>query len=185
MDAAAFLLAAGGGRRFDGSTHKLLTSFRGRPLIAWAVDAVCRAGLDEVYVVWGAVDLHEHVPDHVELVHNPLWETGQASSLRAAVGAAQEADLDAIVVGLADQPMIDESAWRLVAASSAPIAVATYEGLARNPVRLHRSVWSLLPSAGDHGARDLVRDRSDLVEEIPCAGNPADIDTLEDLSRWS
>jgi CTP:molybdopterin cytidylyltransferase MocA len=106
-----------------------------------------------------------------------------ATSLQ--VGIAAAGDVDAVVVGLGDQPFIDPAAWRLVAASHASIAVATYEGERGNPVKLDRSVWPLLPTDGDVGARKLAREREELVTEVACPGDPADVDRLEDLEQWS
>lgn len=176
------LLAAGGGSRFGGDGHKLLAPFRGRALVAWALEAA--SVLDELIVVTGAVDLGALVPPGTRVVHNPRWADGQATSLAAAVEAASAHD--AIVVGLGDQPLIPAEAWRRVAAAvTTPIAVATYGGARRNPVRLARAVWPLLPVEGDEGARSLLRERKDLVTEVACPGNPADVDTQEDLATWS
>jgi nicotine blue oxidoreductase len=185
VSVAAVVLAAGGGRRFAGSTPKLLADFRGRPLVTWAVAAALGAGLHETIVVTGAVDLDGVIPDGVTCVHNPHWEKGQATSLHAAWAAAADAGHDAIVVGLGDQPLVEAAAWNRVAASDSPVAVATYGGERRLPVRLARSVWPLLPVDGDEGARRLMRERPELVAEVACPGEPADVDTLEDLARWS
>jgi CTP:molybdopterin cytidylyltransferase MocA len=179
------ILAAGGGTRF-GPAHKLLADFRGKPLVRWAVDAVLGAGLADVLVVTGAVDLTAVLPADAHVVVNPDWAQGQATSLACAVAAAQTRGHDAIVVGLGDQPLILSEAWRLVAdCTERPIAAATYGGKRRNPVRLAAEVWPLLPHAGDEGARTLMRSRPDLVAEVPCPGDPADIDTQKDLATWN
>jgi CTP:molybdopterin cytidylyltransferase MocA len=182
------VLAAGGGTRFaggPGAAHKLLADWRGRPLVTWAVTHAVESGLTPVWVVTGAVDLDGVLPDDVVLLANPDWAQGQATSLHVAVGAARAAGLAALVVGLGDQPLVRPEAWSAVARNDAPIAVATYDGRRRNPVRLAAEVWDLLPSTGDQGARVLIEQRPDLVQEVPCQGDPADIDTREDLLRWN
>lgn len=180
MSVAAVVLAAGGGSRFAGGGHKLLAPFRGRPLVAWALDAA--SALDELIVVTGAVDLP--LPVGAREVRNEHWADGQATSLAAGIAAAD--GHEAVVVGLGDQPLIPAEAWRRVAAASAsPIAVATYGGVRRNPVRLAAEVWPLLPSTGDEGARSLMAVRPALVTEVACPGAPADVDTWEDLATWS
>jgi CTP:molybdopterin cytidylyltransferase MocA len=183
---AAVVLAAGAGSRFEHEEHKLLATVRGRPVVVHAVESAIEAGLDEVIVVVGAVDLDEILPAGITTVVNPSWAEGQATSVRCGLDAAERGGHDAVVIGLGDQPFIGESAWRSVAAASqTPIAVATYDGRRRNPVRLAAEVWDQVPSVGDEGARVLMRGRPELVTEVPCRGTSADIDTVEDLEQWS
>ena len=180
------VLAAGEGTRFTGEGHKLLASFRGRPVVRWAVDAALAAGLDETVVVTGAVDLVSVLPEGVTVLRNEAWESGQASSLRTAVDWARHRGHRSVVIGLGDQPLVPAEAWRAVgAAPRGPIVTATFEGRRRPPVRLDAAVWDLLPVSGDEGARVLMARRPELVVEVACVGEPADVDTLEDLLRWS
>ena len=184
MTTAALVLAAGEGSRFAGETHKLVARFRGRPLWEWAVDAAVEARLDATYVVTGAVSLA--LPASVVEVHNDAWADGQATSLAAGITAVGSGGHDSVVIGLADQPLVGADAWRSVAAcTTTPIAVASFDGDRRPPVRLAAEVWPLLPTSGDEGARSLMQRRPDLVTAVPCSGQPVDIDTLEDLERWS
>jgi CTP:molybdopterin cytidylyltransferase MocA len=181
---AAVVLAAGEGSRFAGDSHKLLAVFRGRPLWSWAVDAAVAAELDATYVVTGAVDLPLEPP--AVAVRNPDWANGQATSLTVGITAARAAGHVSVVIGLGDQPLIGPDAWRAVAAATAtPVSVAEFRGERRPPVRLTAEVWPLLPTTGDEGARVVMRERPDLVTAVPCSGEAVDIDTLEDLERWS
>lgn len=187
---AGVVLAAGAGSRFrdddaGAASHKLRADFRGRPVVSWVLDTVLEVGFNQVFVITGAVDLADLVPPGVTEIHNPAWATGQSSSLQVAVAAADAAGHGAIVVGLGDQPLVPAAAWRSVGASAGPIVTATFDGERRPPVKLARSVWAELPTDGDAGARTLMQRRPELVSEIPCRGNPADIDTVEDLRLWS
>ena len=189
MTVLGVVLAAGAGERFrasGGDGAKQLAVVDGQTLVARAVAAALDAGLDEVVVVAGAVDLTA-LGLGVPVLHNPRWAEGIATSLQVAVRHAEAAAHDALVVGLADQPGVPAAAWRAVAAATdePPIAVATYGGQRGNPVRLARAVWADLPDAGDEGARALIRRRPELVQAVPCDGRRDDIDTLEDLDRWS
>ena len=179
----AVLLAAGGGSRFTGSSHKLVALLRGRPVYQWSLDAVASADLAHVIVVTGSVDLE--LPTWVIRAQNTDWASGQASSLQRGVAIAKGLGAEAVVVGLADQPFVMASAWRAVAHAPQPIAVATYRGERGHPVRLHRSVWADLASEGDQGARSLMALRPELVGEVACEGSAADVDTMEDLQQWN
>jgi CTP:molybdopterin cytidylyltransferase MocA len=180
---AAILLCAGGSSRFTGGQSKLLAPFRGKPLVSWALEHVTASGLEETLVVVGPVDLSGLLPDGVVVVDNPTWADGQASSLQAGIAAASDRGHDVVVIGLGDQPLVPPEAWAAVAGTDSPIAVATFDGQRTPPTRLHRSVWSLLPTDGDLGARPLMQARPDLVQEVPCPGEALDIDTTEDLLR--
>lgn len=182
---AAVVLAAGAGSRFASDRSKLLVPWQGKPLVVWAINAAVDAGIGPVWVVTGATELEAVLPAGVVQIPNPRWADGQATSVAAALEKARAENLDAVVVGLADQPMVPAEAWRRVAGADAPIAVATYDGRRRNPVRLAAEVWDLLPDAGDEGARGVMGQHKHLVAEVACEGHPEDIDTVEDLARWS
>ena len=181
------LLAAGAGSRFTGSHHKLLAPLKGAPVVSYALSAMVSASFEQCIAVTGAVALTGLLDDVTE-VQNPDWSTGQRSSVLAAIQYAEELEFESIVVGLGDQPFISTEAWQAVAHADSPIAIATYDGVRGNPVKLSSTVWELFRSTEgdpDTGARDLIRLHPELVLEVACNGNSADIDTTEDLSTWT
>ena len=182
---AAVVLAAGGGSRWSGPGHKLLADLDGRPLAAHAIAAAAAAGLDELVVVTGSVDISAIIPGGATVLHNGSWSEGQAGSIRLAVEHAKRAGHEAIVLGLADTPGIPAEAWRAVADAEGPLVVAVFDGLRRPPTKVGRRFWDELPVSGDSGARSLLAGRASHVVEVACSGDPADIDTVEDLRLWN
>ena len=183
----AVVLAAGGSSRFAGGA-KQLAPIDGRPMVDRAVAAAVEAGgFVEVIVVAGAVELASSLTSPVRVLRNDRWAEGQATSLAVAIAEARRLGVDAVVVGLADQPGITAADWRMVADAQGPhpIVVATHAGLRGNPVRLDASIWDELPSTGDAGARVVMARRPDLVGEVACPGDPRDVDTREDLEPWN
>jgi molybdenum cofactor cytidylyltransferase len=187
---SAVVLAAGAGSRFGGG--KLLARLGGRPLIVAVLDNLRAAPVDEVIVVVGAdAERLREVCERYEIrtVDNEDWDTGQSTSVLAGLRACGE-ETRAAVVLLGDQPLVGAEAIERLAAAfaeGAEVAVATYGGKRRNPVLFSRGVWPLLEAelAGDEGARSLLRRHPELVVEVPCegVGDPADVDTREDLRR--
>ena len=106
----AVLLAAGSGSRIGGRPKALL-ELGGVPLIVRQLVALSGAGVDEVVVVLG------HHADAIEaaiaafpitIERNSDPDRGQASSVRIGLQALSPR-LDAVMVALADQPLIDEA----------------------------------------------------------------------------
>jgi molybdenum cofactor cytidylyltransferase len=105
----AVLLAAGAGSRLGGRPKALL-ELGGVPLIMRQLIALSGAGVDELALVLGHhAELIEPVVQHfpLTLVHNPRPDEGQASSVRIGLQALSP-KLDAVIVALADQPLINE-----------------------------------------------------------------------------
>lgn len=188
----AIVLAAGAGSRFGGD--KLLASYNGRPLIEATLANLSAAPVDETVVVVGkdATRLREVCePYAARVVENPEWARGQSTSVRVGLAACEGSPgTRAAVVLLADQPLVGSGAVeRLVVAfeGGAKVAVATYGGKPRNPVLFSREVWPLLlrELSGDEGARRFISGHPELVEYVPCdgVGDPADVDTRDDLRR--
>jgi molybdenum cofactor cytidylyltransferase len=108
MTVGAVLLAAGAGSRLGGRPKALL-ELGGVPLVVRQLIALSGAGVDELAIVLGhhAEAVEAAVREFpITLVHNPSPDDGQASSVRIGLQALSP-KLDAVIVALADQPMIN------------------------------------------------------------------------------
>ena len=186
------LLAAGEGSRFG--RPKALVELDGQTLAERGVTLLRAGGTDPVLIVTGAAQVDLGPEHQARTVYNGEWRTGMGSSLCAALRALTELEtppeVGAVVVALADQPLVGAAAvGRLIAAyqAGAGVAVAAYAGRPRNPVLLAREHWPevIATATGDQGARAFLRARPELVTLVECGdtGRPDDIDTPADLEH--
>jgi nicotine blue oxidoreductase len=186
------LLAAGEGSRFG--RPKALVELGGQTLAERGITLLRAGGTDPVLIVTGAAQVDLRPEHQARTVYNGEWRTGMGSSLRAALRALTELEagqeIGAVVVALADQPLVGaEAVGRLIAAyqAGADVAVAAYGGKPRNPVLLAREHWPgvIATATGDQGARAFLRARPELVTLVECGdtGRPDDIDTPADLEH--
>lgn len=177
------MLAAGGASRFGGD--KLNQILRGKRLIDWAVDAAMESRVGPVSIIVRPGRQFDGLPKSVRQIENPDWQNGLSTSVR--VGAHSLGDCLAAIFAPADQPTTPPELYcRLVShfGAGSPVVVATFSGLARNPVLLGREMWHLLDGlAGDHGLRDVVRDAHAIFVECGDLCENVDVDTPSDLQR--
>lgn len=179
------VLAAGEGRRFGGP--KQLAELRGRPLVEYALAAMFAVpAIERIVVVLGAgagrirdqADL-----EGADVVVAEDWSEGISASLR--VGVAALADAEAVVVLLADQPLITPQVIAAVvdrSDSRAPAARATFGGTPGHPVVIKRALFSdVARLEGDSGARDLLELAGMVTVECGHLASAHDVDTREDL----
>jgi molybdenum cofactor cytidylyltransferase len=200
------VLAAGAGRRM-GSRPKCLLQLDGVSLLERQLQALSRAGVTPVQVVLGHYAeriLQEGVLDRwaAQPVHNPQPDDGHVSSLRRGLKTLPPG-LDAVVVALADQPLIDKQAVQALLQAFAQRPAGTHllqpkvQGLPGNPVVFSGAVMAQI-LAGDErmGARQWQLAHPEAVHhwETPHGhyrldvDNEADRQALEQLTgqslRW-
>jgi len=184
MTIVSVVLAAGASRRLG--RPKQLVPFRGEPLVKRALAAVTIPEVTATAVVLGANgDLVASVlDDRAARIWNPSWKEGIASSIRMAVAWAEERRASALVIALADQPLIEPAhVTRLIAAlrGAALASASTHSGVIGVPAAFDARLFSALRALdGDRGAAGILRGRSD-VTMIPCPEAAIDIDTASDV----
>jgi CTP:molybdopterin cytidylyltransferase MocA len=186
----AVLLAAGEGRRMGGAAKPLIR-LQGVPLITRHLVALSGAGVDEVVVVTGyARDaVEEQVRSFsVTLAHNEAHAEGQQGSVRVGL-AALDGSFDAVIVMLADQPLIGANdLTELIGAfkkrPGGHVVVPVVQGQRGNPIVLDGMAHArILASDTNLGCRHLIERQPGLVHvhETSNTRFVTDLDTLEDV----
>ena len=190
----AVLLAAGSGSRI-GTRPKSLLELGGVPLIRRQLIALSGAGIDEVVVVLGHhAEAIEPVVQAfpVTLVRNPNPDDGQVSSQRIGL-AALAGKLDAVIVALADQPLLNAQditaligAWKK-RPEGAQVVYPEVGGERGNPVIFSNDVREqILAGAANVGCRQWQARHPEAVAPFVTDNRryKVDIDTPEDLERF-
>ena len=183
---AGILLASGASTRFGGD--KLLAQLDGRPIVRWSAEALVGA-VDELIVV---------VREEASAIHAALdgvsirWavnrdaEQGMSTAIRAGV-AALPGDVEAAIVALGDQPLVDGRVVERLAARwrecGARAVQPRYDDGRGHPVLFDRSLFPALGALeGDVGARAVLDSVGDALDLLTVAGRrPIDVDTPETL----
>jgi molybdenum cofactor cytidylyltransferase/nicotine blue oxidoreductase len=152
----------------------------GQRLIDRAVTALRDGGCEPVYAVVRAGTNAAAV-----VVINLDPDRGMRSSLELAVEAAATGSL---LITLVDMPGIDAGAVRAVREAWRPgrIVQASYAGRRAQPTVMSIEHWreALTVAGPDEGARRFLAAHPGLVDLVEIDGDPSDLDTPEDLSRW-
>lgn len=185
---AGVILAAGGAQRMGQPKQVLI--WRSQPLVRHVAQAALEAGLAPVVVVVGSAAEQVEAAVQglpVQLVHNPEWQLGQSSSVKAGVSALP-AETGAAVFLLADQPrapvQLIVSLMEAHAATLSPLVAPLVQGRRANPVLLDRVTFpELLALSGDQGGRALFARYP--AHWVPWHDSTIlqDIDTPEDYRR--
>lgn len=194
------ILAAGASSRMGRPKAALPLTDRADTFLSRLVRTFLQAGVPDLVIVTGAdaelVRAAAGRPDRrVRLVHNPRWQSGQLSSLVAALThevvrpftiqpGSRGAALEAVVVNLVDVPMVSVGTvvdvvreWRR---TRAPIVRPARGDQHGHPVVFDRAVFDQLRTADPQvGAKAVVRAHTDRILNVPSDDDGAflDIDT--------
>lgn len=181
------VLAAGGSRRF-GKADKLVAEFRGAMLGLHACRTLGPLPFAHRWV-FASDAAHPCVGEWQEagfaVVPNPDAKSGMGSSVALAARLAQEVGVTALLIALADMPLVPAAHFAGLLGQALPDAlVASHNGVSPTPPAIFGSdhFGQLMLASGDTGARRLLAGAATL----PC--DPAwlvDIDDPSALARTS
>jgi molybdenum cofactor cytidylyltransferase len=188
---AAVLLAAGASTRLG--QPKQLVLLNGESLLRRTARLALEAGCSPVFVVLGFQPQQmrpelETLP--VQITVNPQWQEGMGSSLRCGMTALCEArpQPQAVLVLVCDQPRLSLNHLQELLARHKAVATlitaSVYATRTGVPAIFSASLYpELLATAGEQGARNLIRAHAAEVQGIPWPEGELDLDLPEDLNH--
>ena len=182
------ILAAGASTRLG--KPKQLLQYRGKTLLAHAINEAVNSNADAVVVILGKdANLFKKEIDEgkVRVAINSSWEEGMASSLRLGLDTLinDKPYIDAVIFMVCDQPHVLSSILNELIITqqktTKQIVTCNYGEAIGPPALFHKSLFNeLMQLKGDAGARKIIQQHSDEVATILFSKGKIDIDTNED-----
>lgn len=187
------ILAAGSSSRMGEPKQQLI--YQDKTLLQHAIQAAHNiTGVDiKVLVVLGANNqaiLTQVDSKITDVVINPDWELGMASSIKAGLTALQTVypNAEQVLLMLCDQPFVTSALLQQLiqtgTGNAQAIVASAYQDTIGAPV-LFGKAWfnNLLALQGQEGAKKLLLQHKDSVVSIPFAEGGIDIDTPDDYQK--
>jgi len=170
---AAVILAAGESRRMG--TPKALLPYRGATFLDYLVQVTRHPRVGELRVIVGphaALIRGMSQVDPASFVLNEQWESGQISSIQAAIRSLPPDVTDGLILCLVDHPFISPDLVGTLIdrfySSGKFIVLPTYKGRRGHPVIFSAALYDeLLAAPLELGARAVVWAHAGEVLEIP------------------
>ncbi len=189
------ILAAGNSTRM-GKDNKLLKNIDGTPLIRNIALEISKSNLDSCSIVLGyqSDKVADVIKDlNINLILNPLWKKGQASSLKAALNSLTPSYSDLLIM-LGDLPGIKSGHINRIIEEhlssenrTSKITIPSFKGQKGNPVIWGRAFFHDLSNLeGDVGGRVLFGQHPAAINliEMDDPSVVTDTDTPEDFEDF-
>ena len=186
------ILAAGTSSRMGQS--KQLLQVHGTSMIRRAVNTALASSSRGVVVVTGkdsAAIVNELADSRITVVHNPAYLLGIGSSLKLALKKviAVYPDTDAVIVLVADQPMVTAAHLRKIIAtfeaSGSQLIASSYSGTFGVPALFARKFFDAVLQVDDtEGAKKVLKKYESELLLLDFPEGSIDLDTPEDLARF-
>lgn len=169
---------------------KQLLAYRGHTLLRHAAETAAATGCAPLVLVTGAV--HEPLAAEVadlsfQVIYNPEWQTGMASSIQAGLAAVANFKPRACLIMLSDQPLVTPELLRQLISqqqqTQAPVIAAAYGETLGVPAIFDRTQFSALSQLqGAQGANRLIAALGTAVGRVAFPAGLLDVDTPEEYA---
>lgn len=181
------ILAAGESKRMP--AIKQLLPWKNTTLLGNAIEQGLQSNVDAVYVVLGANSekIKENITDFsIRIIENQHWKKGIGSSISCAVNYFKENKLNynAILITLADQPLIDANHYNLLiqqySTHNHKIITSNIHNMPSVPAIFDAFYFEELSKLNeDKGAKSIIQLFPNDVFMVNSTTNLVDVDTLE------